>query len=164
MKDICWLDIILLLPLLYGLIRGLIRGMFDEINALVAIVAAIVLARIWGPDLARWIQKVDDWSMQICTILSYVVLFLGCSIVLKLIGDMLQKLMKKIQLNWINRILGGICGCIKWAAVMLVVVFVVDQVDQQFKVMPTTLTQQSIVYKPAVEAANTIWSIHQKRH
>jgi len=47
---------------------------------------------------------------------------------------------------------------------MQVVVFVVDQVDQQFKVMPTTLTQQSIVYKPAVEAANTIWSIHQKRH
>jgi len=157
-NTICWLDIILLLPLLYGLIHGIIRGMLDEMNSLIAVVVAIVLARIWGPDLALWIQKMDDWSIQLCTILAYVILFLASAIVLKLLGDMLQKLLKKIQLNWVNRILGGLCGIMKWAAVMLVLVFVTNQIDKQFKVLPTNLKQQSIVYEPAVQAAETIWS------
>jgi len=157
MDKICWLDVIILLPLLFGLIRGLIRGMITELNAVLALVLGIVGARIWGPDVALWLQHISSWSLQLCTVLAYIILFLAIAIVLNLIGAALMKLMKAIKLNWVNRLLGGICGTLKWAIIVLVLVFVTGQADHQFHFIPKDLKQKSIVYQPTLDSANQIW-------
>jgi len=157
MDKICWLDVIILLPLLYGLIRGLMRGMIAELNAVLALVLGIIGARIWGPQLATWMQHSYDWNMQICNILSYVTIFLAIAIVLNLIGAALQKLLKAIKLGWVNRLLGGLCGTLKWAIIVLVLVFVVGQLDCQFHILPNDLKSSSKVYQPALNSANHIW-------
>jgi len=157
MKNICWLDIIILLPLVYGLIRGLMRGMITELNTVLALVLGMVGARIWGPELALWIQHTSEWHIQLCTILSYVTIFLAIAIVLNLLGAAFSKLLKAIKLGWVNRLLGGILGILKWALIVLVLVFVTGQIDKQFQILPNDLKQRSIVYQPALDSANHIW-------
>jgi len=157
MKNICWLDIIILLPLLYGLIRGLMRGMITELNAVLSLVLGIIGARIWGPALALWIQNTSHWHIQLCSILAYVTIFLAIAIVLNLVGAAFSKLLKAIKLGWVNRLLGGVFGILKWALIVLVLVFVTGQIDKQFQILPNDLKQQSIVYQPALDSANHIW-------
>jgi len=157
MDKICWLDILILLPLVYGLIRGLMRGMIAELNAVLALVVGVVGARLWGPQLALWMQNTYHWQLHLCNTLSYISIFLVVAIVLNLIGAALQKLLKAIKLGWVNRLLGAVCGTLKWSIIVLVLIFIVGQVDSQFHLMPKELTQQSIVYQPALDSANHIW-------
>jgi len=157
MEKICWLDIILLLPLIYGLIRGIMRGAIGEVNTVLALILGIIGARMWGPALTIWIEHTCHWQLQLCTLLAYVSIFLAVAIVLNLIGAALQKLMKAIKLSWVNRLLGGVCGTLKWAIIMLVLLFVVDLADQQFHLLPKDVKQKSIVYQPAVDSAHQIW-------
>lgn len=157
MDKICWLDILILLPVLYGLIRGLMRGMIKELNAVLALVLGIIGARIWGPCLAIWIHQSSHWHLQLCSVIAYIMLFLAIAIILNLIGAATQKLIKSIQLGWVNRLLGAVCGTLKWGIIMLVTVFMLGQLDQQFKVLPSELKQQSIVYQPALDLSDHIW-------
>jgi len=157
MDKICWLDIVLLLPLIYGLIRGLMRGLIVELNAVLSLLLGIVGARLWGPPFALWMQHANNWPMPLCTALAYVVIFLGIAIVLNLLGAAFQKLMKAIKLGWVNRILGGAFGLLKWTLIMLVIIFVTGLVDTQFQILPNDLKQQSVIYQPSLDCANHIW-------
>ncbi len=157
MKDICWLDVVIILPLLFGLIRGLMRGLIAELNAVLAVLLGVIGARMWGLDFAGWMQNAFGWNSTICTILSYVIIFFAIAIIINLIGHALQKLMKAIKMGWINRLVGGICGTIKWAVIVLVIVFIIGQLDQLFNIMPNNLKQQSKLYPTALKTANRAW-------
>lgn len=157
MKDICWLDVVIILPLLFGLIRGLMRGLIAELNAVLAVLLGVIGARMWGLAFATWMQNAFGWNSTICTILSYVIIFFAIAIIINLIGHALQKLMKAIKMGWINRLVGGICGTIKWAVIVLVIVFIIGQLDQSFNIMPNNLKQQSKLYPTALKTANRAW-------
>ncbi|MCQ2342555.1 MAG: CvpA family protein [Paludibacteraceae bacterium] len=155
---ICWLDVVILLPVLVGLVRGLMRGLVTELNAILAVVLAVVGARLWGGKLALWLHQTTSWAQEFCNILSYVLLFLAIALALNFCGHLLQSLLKKIHLGWVNRLLGCILGTCKWCIIVLVLVFVVGQLDKRFKFMPDQLKQHSITYQPALDTANHIWS------
>lgn len=149
-----WLDIAILAPLLFGLIMGLIRGLVSELNAILSVLLAIVGIRLFGQEVAGWIHRTTEWHMEICTVLGYVLLFLVIVIVLHLLGKAFQRLLKKIQLGWVNRLLGALCGTLKWAVIVLFLVFLVGQLDHQFGMMPTKAKQESAFYQKALNSAN----------
>lgn len=154
MNNICWLDILLLLPLLYGLIRGLMRGLITELNTLLALLLGVAGAKSWGAALASWLHQQASWPTEVCNVIAYVLLFLAIAVALHFIGTLLQKLLKAIQLGWVNRLLGGICGAVKWAVIVLALVFVVGQLDHFISFMPNELKKQSRLYQPALDAVN----------
>lgn len=154
MDKICWLDVIILLPLLFGLIRGLMRGLVTELNAVLAVLLGVLGSRLCGADFATWIVTKTSWPQAVANVIAYVLLFLSIAIVLTLLGKVFQKLLKKINLGWVNRLLGGICGTIKWSVIVLVLIWITGQLDTNFKLMPTDLKQQSRLYQPALDTAD----------
>lgn len=158
MKDICWLDVVIILPLLFGMIRGLMRGLIAELNAVLAVLLGVIGARMWGSGFSGWLQNAFGWNSTICTIISYVLIFFAIAIIINLIGHALQKLMKAIKMGWVNRLVGGICGAVKWAIILLVIVFIIGQMDQLFNIMPNDLKQQSKLYPTTLQTANKLWS------
>lgn len=153
-----WLDAIILLPLLVGLVRGLMRGLVTEFIAILAVILGCVGAKIWGGQFSTWIMQQFTWPQTICDVVAYVLLFLGIAIVLNLFGRLFTHLLKAIHLGFINRLLGGIFGALKWSIIVLTLVFVTDKLDQQFHFMKSELKQDSVTYQPAVQSANACLS------
>ena len=88
---------------------------------------------------------------------AYALLFLAIAIVLNIIGRLLSKLLRAIQLGFINRLLGGIFGTLKWLAVVLVVVFCLNMLDSYFHFLEDSeVVKNSLLYRPFVETANQI--------
>ncbi len=133
---------------------GLIRGLVKELNAILAVLLGVLGVRAFGADLATWMHKTTSWHTELCTVIAYVLLFLTIAILLTLVGKALQKLLKKIQLGWVNRLLGALCGTLKWAVIVLFLVFLVGQLDHQFGIMPTKAKQESAFYQKALNSAN----------
>ena len=153
-----WLDALLLLPLLVGLVRGLMRGFITELIAIVAVIAGVVGARLWGVVFSAWILHQTQWPAGVCDVIAYTLLFLGIAIVLNLLGRLLSKLLRAIHLGFLNRLGGGLFGIAKWALVVLVVVFLCNRIDQQFHCFSKTeIVQKSMLYRPFTKGADKLF-------
>lgn len=149
-----WLDIVILLPLLIGLVRGTMRGLITEIIAIAAVILGFIGAKIWGQVFSAWLLSQFTWPQPVCDAVAYALLFLGIAIALNIAGRLLSKLLKAINLGWINRVLGATFGLLKWAFIVLAIVFCVNKLDQQFKFLQPELKKQSIIYPEAVKLAD----------
>lgn len=152
-----WLDIIILLPLLIGLVRGLMKGLVIEITSIVAIILGVLGSRLWGAMFATWLLRQFAWPESVCVVLAYALLFVGISILLHLVAKLLTKLFKKVSLGWLNRLLGGVFGTLKWAIIVLTMVLCVHRLDEQFHFIQSDLKEQSIIYMQAAPLSEKMW-------
>jgi membrane protein required for colicin V production len=90
-------------------------------------------------------------------VLAYALLFLGISILLHLVAKLLTKLFKKVSLGWLNRLLGGLFGIIKWGIIVLAIVLCIHQLDKQFNFIQKDLKQKSVVYMQAAPLSEKMW-------
>jgi membrane protein required for colicin V production len=158
-----WLDIIILLPLLIGLVRGLMKGLVIEIASIVAIVLGYIGSRLWGAMFAAWLIKQFSWPETVCMVVAYALLFIGISLLLHILARALSKLFQKVSLGWINRLLGGVFGTLKWAIIVLTLVLCVHRLDEQFQFIQPDLKEQSIIYMQAAPLSEKMWAEIKKQ-
>ena len=152
-----WLDIIILLPLLIGLIRGLMKGLIVEVTSIVAIILGFLGAKLWSAAFASWLMQQFEWSETACIVVAYALLFAGITLALNLVARLLSKLFQKIQLGWLNRLLGGIFGTAKWGIVIVVLVLCLHNLDKQFQFIQPELKEKSVVYTTLTPYAEKAW-------
>lgn len=161
-----WIDILIALPLLYGLIVGIRRGLVTEFLAIAAVVAAFVGARLWGPMAVPWVLKAGtavhlNMPQQVAVVIAYAGIFALIAIVLNLVGKWLTKFFETIHIGWVNHLLGAIFGVLKWGIIVLVLVFIVGQIDSYFAILPAHLKAESRLWEPALRSANWCWQYIQ---
>ena len=152
-----WLDILILLPLLIGLIRGLMKGLIVEISSIVAILLGFFGAKWWSATFASWLMQQFEWSETACIVVAYALLFAGITLALNIIARLLSKLFQKIQLGWLNRLLGGIFGTAKWGIVIVALVLCLHNLDKQFQFIQPELKEKSVVYTALTPYAEKAW-------
>ena len=158
-----WLDIIILLPLLIGLVRGLMKGLVIEIASIVAIVLGYIGSRLWGAMFAAWLIKQFSWPETVCMVVAYALLFIGISLLLHILARALSNLFQKVSLGWLNRLLGGVFGTLKWAIIVLTLVLCVHRLDEQFQFIQPDLKEQSIIYMQAAPLSEKMWAEIKKQ-
>lgn len=152
-----WLDILILLPLLIGLVRGLMKGLIVEVSSIVAILLGFFGAKYWSAAFASWLMQQFDWSETVCIVVAYALLFAGIALGLNIVARLLSKLFQKIQLGWLNRLLGGIFGTAKWGIVIVALVLCVHNLDKQFQFIQPELREKSVVYTTITPYAERAW-------
>lgn len=152
-----WLDILILLPLLIGLVRGLMKGLIVEVSSIVAILLGFFGAKYWSAAFASWLMQQFDWSETVRIVVAYALLFAGIALGLNIVARLLSKLFQKIQLGWLNRLLGGIFGTAKWGIVIVALVLCVHNLDKQFQFIQPELREKSVVYTTITPYAEQAW-------
>ena len=152
-----WLDILILLPLLIGLVRGLMKGLIVEVSSIVAILLGFFGAKYWSAAFASWLMQQFDWSETACIVVAYALLFAGIALGLNIVARLLSKLFQKIQLGWLNRLLGGIFGTAKWGIVIVALMLCVHNLDKQFQFIQPELREKSVVYTTITPYAEQAW-------
>ena len=133
------------------------KGLVIEITSIVAIILGVLGSRLWGAMFATWLLRQFAWPESVCVVLAYALLFVGISILLHLVAKLLTKLFKKVSLGWINRLLGGLFGIIKWGIIVLAIVLCIHQLDKQFNFIQKDLKQKSVVYMQAAPLSEKMW-------
>jgi membrane protein required for colicin V production len=133
------------------------KGLVIEITSIVAIILGVLGSRLWGAMFATWLLRQFAWPESVCVVLAYALLFVGISILLHLVAKLLTKLFKKVSLGWLNRLLGGLFGIIKWGIIVLAIVLCIHQLDKQFNFIQKDLKQKSVVYMQAAPLSEKMW-------
>lgn len=152
-----YLDIIILLPIAYGVIRGFMHGFVRELTAIVAVIAGIISAKIWAPQFAAKIMtvlSVPEWLGQS---LAYLLLFVGVTLLFKVVAKVVQRFLRAISLGWLDKLAGGLFGGAKWALILSVVLNMLIIPEQYVKIIKDEAKETSKLYKPTMLIASTSW-------
>ncbi|MBD3166230.1 hypothetical protein GF324_06510 [bacterium] len=120
------LDWILTAALVGFFIRGLFRGFFVELAELAALAAGYFAARFLSPVGGRML--LEQWPSLppwLAGVLATVVLFLLAAGLVHLIAILLTKMAKAVGLGALQRVLGGLFGATKIAAVILALLLLI---------------------------------------
>lgn len=136
------LDFIFLIPLAIFIIRGFRRGIIIEMISLVALVFAIVgsmkLTYIFINSVPGTATK-SEWF----PLIAYLLVFMVIYIIIYLFGKLLEKIIKTANLNFINRLAGGVLGICKAVFLYSLLIWMLNMVD----VFPESVKSKSITYK-----------------
>jgi membrane protein required for colicin V production len=107
------LDIALIALLAIPAVLGLWKGLANVVTVLVGIWAAFLLAPLVKQLLAPWIGRfVSDEGLT--AVLAYGIGFIGVLLVVGILGWLVTRSLKKLDLQWANRLagmaLGALCG------------------------------------------------------
>lgn len=158
-----WLDVLLVLPLVFGLVRGLMHGFISEIITFAVVILGVLGSWVAAPPFSEWLLAQFAWPKEVCDVVAYMLIFIGIAIVLSLLAKLLNKFLKAIHLGWANRLLGGIFGICKFGILVLLVVFVLDRTNEAFHYLDESpVVKTSVVYPPMVQANHAILSFFRE--
>ena len=148
-----YLDIALVIPMVYGVIRGFSKGIVNEITSLAAIIVGVYLAlnfSVYFEELfADIISKISsDFAKNekkaFIPIISFALIFLFSIISVKAIGSIIDKITNVLALGIISKIIGALFGFFKLCVILSCVIYF----EKTINIIPKKMIKNSVVYSP----------------
>ncbi len=152
--EICWLDIVILIPIVYGLGHGLLRGFVREFTSIFAILAGVLAGKFFAPKFAAYLLTVINMSERAALLLAYVLLFIGVALLFKLLAQAFTRYLRKVDLSWLNRLVGAAFGMAMWALIVSLVLNLITFIDPYYPIIKPEAKQQSQLYEPTCRLAS----------
>ncbi|MFV0392016.1 MAG: CvpA family protein [Paludibacteraceae bacterium] len=157
-------DLLIFIPIALGLIFGLFKGFVKEVVSLLAIVLAIIAAEFMSGKISPLVGEWFNLSGKMATTVSYTLIFVLTVFLAFLISNVTNRVIKSISMGWLNSLLGGVFGALKFAIVISVLMNVFDALDSKFKFADSEKKEASIGYYPILKLAPTLWQEARKTY
>lgn len=154
-----YIDILLLLPLLYGAYKGFSRGFVIEVATLLGLVLGVYIAIKFSDYTENILRDFLDMSSQYLSYIALGVTFLLVVIAIYLLGKMLTKLVDIVSLGLVNKLLGTVLGAAKSFVILCVILLIVDALDDKYQFMGKELKDNSLFYNPFFNFAERMYNM-----
>ena len=152
-----YVDVLILIPLVYGAFRGFHQGLLMEMSTLFALILGVFLSLKYAADvevvLRDFVVLPESYSYYV----AFALTFLLVIIVINLLGKLLTRLVDLVSLGIFNKVFGILLGIVKGALVVCVVLFMVNMLDRKYDFIPAKTKSESLLYSPFVNFANGVY-------
>lgn len=142
------LDIVILVPVLFGAYLGFRKGLIIEVATLLAFILGIYAGIKCSKLIAEWFAVAGDFTPEYLPVIAFSVCFLAVVVLVFFLGRWLERFVKLALLKPIDKILGGVFGLVKMIFVMAVLVVILDAYSQRTPVISEETKRESLLYKP----------------
>ena len=154
-----YIDIIIIVILIFAMVRGFINGLVKEVASLAALILGIWGAIRFSSFTAEKLYDYFDMTGKYVGIISFLITFGIIVIIIHFIGLLVDKLMDAVALGFINRLLGIAFGLFKSVLIMSVIFVVLNVIDARKPFLPKEKIEQSMLYNPISDIAPVIFPI-----
>ena len=126
------LDIVILIPLIWGAYIGYQKGLLIEMISVVVVIIAILLS---FKLLTKGVSVVGEYIKSVPSalpIISFIVLFVVILLILSLLGKVLKGLLHKTIFKEFDKVLGAALGLFKFAFIMSNVLWIIEKSESVF--------------------------------
>lgn len=152
-----YIDILLLLPLLYGAYKGFSKGLIIEIATLLGLILGIYIAIKFSGYTENILRDFLDISSQYLSYIALSITFLIVVIAIYLLGKMLTHLVDVLSLGLFNKLLGTVLGIAKSFIVVCVILWIVDALDDKFQFIDKEMKESSLFFNPFLNFAQQMY-------
>ena len=112
-----WIEIACACALLYGLISGWKNGLFEELVSAGGFLIGLGVAYIYFKTVG-------------CNVWTFIIITLGTPLVLGILATFFTKVLDQVPVaGFLNRLLGALLGCSKWALVAGLILLLLGKFD-----------------------------------
>jgi membrane protein required for colicin V production len=154
--DVNFIDILILIPALWGFWRGFMKGVVMEIATLLAFFLGVWGGMKFSDLIAGWIRDWFTSESPYIPLIAFAVVFVVILIAVFAVAKLIEKTMEKTSIGIFNKIAGGIFGCMKFLLIISVLFFVIDAVEKSVSVIPHATKDSSLLYRPVASIAPKI--------
>lgn len=154
-----YLDILLLLPLLYGAYKGFSRGFVIEVATLLGLILGVYVAIKFSDYTENILRDFLDISSKYLSYIALGVTFLLVVVAIYLLGKMLTKLVDIVSLGLVNKLLGTVLGIAKSFVILCIILLIVDALDDKFQFMNKEVKENSLFYNPFLNFAQQMYNM-----
>jgi membrane protein required for colicin V production len=154
-----WIDVIIIILLVFGLARGFISGFIKELASFLALILGIWGAIKFSAFTAERLYDYFDMTGQYVGIISFLITFVIIVIVIHFIGLLVDKFVEKISLGVLNSLLGLVFGVFKTALILSVIFTVLNAIDAKHHFLPKKQIEDSRLYSPIADIAPAIFPL-----
>ena len=116
------LDIIGILLIILAFIRGYGKGVIVGVFSMLGVVLGMLVALKFSGVFADYLLKRDFITSAWAQVVSFVLLFLGMILLVRLVAKLIEGLIKAASLGLVNRLAGGtlysLIGLLIWSALL----------------------------------------------
>ncbi|CAH0996262.1 hypothetical protein EMA8858_02393 [Emticicia aquatica] len=151
------LDLVFILPLLYGAFNGYRKGLFIEIIGVIAFVIAIVIGfKFLGYGMNLIAPAIgENLANRFLPYLSFTVIFFPTIFLINKLGWMLRRALRFTILGTIDGFAGALVGIFTWLFGISTFLWLMSSIDIN---IPKKLTDESLTYPVVKKVAPTVIS------
>jgi len=142
-----YLDIILIIPLLWGGYHGLKKGIVREVSTLLALFLGIYGAVNFAKDLEPLFSSFNI-DKAFVPLISFAVAFLGIVVLVNIIGRIFDRLTKMVALGPFTKLLGAVFGLAKYLVIMSAILYFFNPIERELKIIEKQDKTDSLLYNP----------------
>lgn len=153
-----YIDIIILLFLLFGAFRGFSKGLVIEVATLAGLILGVYISirySSYTEDILRDFMNItSEYISYIALAVTFIVVVVGVYI----LGKLLTKLVDIISLGLVNKLLGTLFGVVKYFIIVCVLLMIVDALNEKFQFISEETIQKSLLFQPFLNFAEKIYN------
>ena len=147
------IDIIILVFVGIGAVWGLMKGFVRQFSSLVGLIAGLLVARALFVEVGDWMAPAIGVSATVGRVLAFFLLWIIVPLLFSLFASFLTKALQVIHLGWINRLLGGGLGAVKFMLLVGMMAQLLEFVDPKGELLPASVRDESVLYHPMCDLA-----------
>ncbi len=144
-SDMKMLDLIILLPLIYGAYKGYKRGFIMSLFMLLAVIVGLYAAFHFTDVIVDYGKEHFEWSSKYISPVTFLSLFLVVGAGVYFGGKVLESVIKLAKLSVLNSIAGALLGLLQWIYFVGSLLLMLISFDQKEKIISKETKQHSYV-------------------
>ncbi|SFL07644.1 CvpA family protein [Halanaerobium salsuginis] len=131
MDIINFLDVIILVILLFFAYNGFRRGFIDQTSTILGLLAALFVAVRQYEYFQQFLEPYLDLSTSLIQFISFAIIFVVVNIVIHVLGITLKKIVDAIFLQPVDRAAGFLLGVVKAGIIIYLLILILAQIPYQ---------------------------------
>tara|TARA_B100001059_G_C17566782_1_gene442911 strand:- start:111 stop:632 length:522 start_codon:yes stop_codon:yes gene_type:complete len=156
-----YLDIFIASLLVFGFVRGYSKGLVMELSSVLALILGVYGSIkfsdftfiFFSKNFPELIKDIDENYLKIA---SFVFTFLFIIVLISIVGKGVTKILKMVFLGFINKILGGCFGSLKFTLFISLFLVFFDSLNSSFNLVESSVLETSYFYDPIKEVGNKL--------
>ncbi len=148
-----FIDILIIIPVLWGFWRGFMKGVVMEVGTLAAFFLGVWGGMKFSDLIAGWISDWFDSQSPYIPLIAFALIFVGILMLVFGVAKLIEKLMEKASIGIINKIAGAAFGGFKFVLILSVIFFVIDAIEKSINIIPAGMKNNSLLYRPVATVA-----------
>ncbi len=146
-----WFDTLIFIIIIISFIVGYSSGFIKQLASLAGIILGGMFAGKIASIISPYLIELTKAESYIVKPLSYIIAFISIVIFFFILGRVIHKLFKVIQLNLLNRLIGAIFSAAKWIIIMSIIVNIISTIDIKEVIIKKDIKENSKTY-PYIKA------------
>jgi membrane protein required for colicin V production len=151
-----FIDVLILIPAVWGFWRGFMKGVVMEVATLLAFFLGVWGGMKLSDVVAGWIRDLFSSESAYIPLIAFALVFVSILIGVFAIAKFIEKSMEETTLGIFNKLAGGLFGCLKFLLIISVIFFVIDAVEKSVTVIPPHVKNNSLLYRPVAQIAPAV--------